>query len=135
MYTFSKCKVKHLLLSMCALPPIRLVSTPGTVRSVAGRMCPRSGDCAPVWRPTKSPHSDIHCRGQRKMESYVRTKHYPQADIQHKRSATRRRAPFVKKLNVSSRHYLVPSFSVMSVGRIDTVMQLFCLSSTLLTKS
>lgn len=24
MYTFSKCKVKHLLLSMCALPPIRL---------------------------------------------------------------------------------------------------------------
>lgn len=81
MYTFSKCKVKHLLLSMCALPPIR----------------------------------------------YIR----------HKRSATRRRAPFVKyiKLNVSSSHYLVPSFSVMSVGRIDTVMQLFCLSSTLLTKS
>lgn len=34
MYTFSKCKVKHLLLSMCALPPIRLVRGPGTARFV-----------------------------------------------------------------------------------------------------
>lgn len=34
MYTFSKCKVKHLLLSMYALPPIRLDRSPGTVRSV-----------------------------------------------------------------------------------------------------
>lgn len=70
MYTFSKCKVKHLLLSVGTLPPIRLDRGPGTACSVAGRMCPRSGDCAPVWRPTKSPHSDIHCRGQRKMKSY-----------------------------------------------------------------
>lgn len=70
MYTFSKCKVKHLLLSMCTLPPIRLDRGPGTVRSVAGRMCPRSGDSAPIGGYTKSPHSDIHCRGQRKMKSY-----------------------------------------------------------------
>lgn len=34
MYTFSKCKVKHLLLSMCALPPIRLAHGPGTARFV-----------------------------------------------------------------------------------------------------
>lgn len=35
MYTFSKCKVKHLLLSMCTLPPIRLDRGPGTTCSVA----------------------------------------------------------------------------------------------------
>lgn len=34
MYTFSKCKVKHLLLSMCTLPPIRLDRSPGTARFV-----------------------------------------------------------------------------------------------------
>lgn len=70
MYTFSKCKVKHLLLSMCTLPPIRLDRGPGTVRSVAGRMCPRSGGCVLCDNHSKSPHSDIHCRGQRKMKSY-----------------------------------------------------------------
>lgn len=31
--------------------------------------------------------------------------------------------------------YFAPSFSVKSVGRIDTVMRLCCFSSTLLTKS
>ena len=30
--------------------------------------------------------------------------------------------------------YFAPSFSVKSVGRIDTVMRLCCFSSTLLTK-
>ena len=66
MYTFSKCKVKHLLLSMCALPPIRLDRGPGTACSVAGRMCLCSKDCAPIGGHSKSPHSDIHCRGLRK---------------------------------------------------------------------
>lgn len=55
MYTFSKCKVKHLLLSMCALPPIRLDRGPSTVRSVTGRMCPRSKDCAPIGGLQKAP--------------------------------------------------------------------------------
>lgn len=55
MYTFSKCKVKHLLLSVGTLPPIRLDRGPGTVRSVAGRMCPRSGDCAPIGGLQKAP--------------------------------------------------------------------------------
>lgn len=52
MYTFSECKVKHLPLSMCALPPIRLDNGPGTARFVTAIQ--------------KAPHSDIHCRGLRK---------------------------------------------------------------------
>lgn len=52
MYTFSKCKVKHLLLSVGTLPPIRLDRGPGTARFVTATQ--------------KSPHSDIHCRSLQK---------------------------------------------------------------------
>lgn len=55
MYTFSKCKVKHLLLSVGTLPPIRLDRGPGTACSVTGRMCPRSKDCAPIGGLQKAP--------------------------------------------------------------------------------
>lgn len=41
MYTFSKCKVKHLLLSMCALPPIRLVR-PLALRTLWREECARA---------------------------------------------------------------------------------------------
>ena len=55
MYTFSKCKVKHLLLSMCTLPPIRLVR-PLALCALWREECARAAETAhPLAAIQKAP--------------------------------------------------------------------------------